>query len=134
MKIIERFQAKYIINADNCWIWQASKMSNGYGVFTDTGRKTITAHRWSYTYFKGAIPDGLVIDHICRQPSCVNPAHLQAISQSENIKRSLFARNRGVRTHCSNGHEYTPKNTRRVPNQRGRVCLACVRLNKAKQG
>jgi hypothetical protein len=87
MSILSRFHAKYAVNGDGCWILTASKLKIGYGIFTDTNRGSISAHKWSYLHFNGAIPDGFVIDHICRQTSCVNPAHLQAITQSENIKR-----------------------------------------------
>jgi len=126
MTLLERFTAKYRLDENGCWIWQASKLKSGYGVFTDFGRKTVTAHRWSYRHYKGEIPNGLVIDHICRQPSCVNPNHLQAIPQSQNIERSLYAKKRRARTHCKNGHEYTPTNTKRLPNKRGRICLTCL--------
>jgi hypothetical protein len=127
MSILSRFHAKYAVNGDGCWIWTASKLKSGYGIFTDTNRRSITAHKWSYLHFNGVIPDGFVIDHICRQTSCVNPAHLQAITQSENIKRSLHVQARGARTHCSNGHEYTAANTVRIAGRRGRICLACRR-------
>lgn len=126
-----RFHAKYqIIN--ECWIWHGAKLNNGYGLFTDENGKTVTAHRWSYKYFNGEIPDKCVIDHICRNPACVRPTHLQAISQSDNIKRSLLVKARSARTHCKNGHEFTPENTKYVKGQRGRRCAKCLYISKLK--
>jgi hypothetical protein len=126
-----RFHAKYTI-IDTCWIWQGAKINSGYGIFTDEYGKTVTAHRWSYQYFKGAIPEGCVVDHICRNPACVYPQHLQAISQSDNIKRSLLVKQRSARTHCKNGHEFTPENTKYVKGQRGRRCAKCLYISKLK--
>jgi hypothetical protein len=129
MDIEGRFYKKITV-VQECWIWKASKLESGYGLFTDEYGKTITAHRWSFQHFHGVIPQGLVIDHICRNPSCVNPKHLQAISQSDNIKRSLLVKARSARTHCKNGHEFTPQNTRYVKGQRGRRCSTCAKLSK----
>lgn len=126
MTIEGRFHLKYKVNANGCWIWTGAALKSGYGLFTDENRKTVTAHRWSYRHFVAEIPQGSVIDHICRVPSCVNPRHLQATSQSHNIKRSLFAKQRRARTHCKNGHEYTIENTKYLPNRRGRICRACL--------
>lgn len=129
MTIEGRFHAKYTISGE-CWLWNASKLPNGYGLFSDENGKTVTAHRWSYSHFVGVIPIGLVIDHICRNPACVNPKHLQAISQSNNIKRSLLVKARSARTHCKHGHEFTPENTQYVKGQRGRRCATCNRNSK----
>lgn len=130
-KIDAKFHAKYQV-IDGCWIWQGALLNSGYGLFTDETGKAVTAHRWSYRHFKGQIPAGLVIDHICRNPACVNPRHLQAISQSDNIKRSLLVKMRGARTHCKNGHEFTPENTKYVKGQRGRRCAKCLYISKLK--
>lgn len=129
MDIEGRFHLKYIIT-NECWLWRASKLESGYGLFTDESGKTVTAHRWSYQHFKGVIPQGLIIDHICRNPSCVNPKHLQAITQSNNIKRSLLVKARSARTHCKHGHAFTPENTRYVKGQRGRRCATCAKISK----
>lgn len=130
MNILTRFNAKYTIDINNCWVWHASKLKNGYALFTDQNGKTVTGHRWSYQQFIGLIPNGLVVDHICRNPSCVNPNHLQAISQSNNIKRSLLVKVRSARTHCKHGHEFTPENTKYIKGQRGRRCAACAYISK----
>jgi hypothetical protein len=130
MNIIGRFYNKFTVSIDGCWIWNASKLKIGYGLFSNEHRKTVTAHRWIYERTKGAIPPDLIIDHICRNPSCVNPDHLQAITQSNNIKRSLLVKARSARTHCKHGHEFTPENTRYVKGQRGRRCATCAMISK----
>ncbi|WP_033356238.1 HNH endonuclease signature motif containing protein, partial [Kitasatospora aureofaciens] len=93
-----------------------------YGQFNLHGR-TYSAHRYAYTQLVGPIPDGLVIDHLCRNPSCVNPAHLEPVTHAENMRRSEPA----MRTHCIHGHEFTEANTYyRTPNCDGvRQCRAC---------
>lgn len=75
-----------------CWEWQAAKNSEGYGRFKYRG-KNIRAHRLSYTIFKGMIPEGKQINHICDNPSCVSPDHLYAGTASDNL-RDMYKRNR----------------------------------------
>lgn len=71
-----------------CWIWQRSKSPQGYGRRSVPGRKgPAPAHRVAYEQAKGPIPDGLVIDHLCRNPSCVNPNHLEVVTCAENTRR-----------------------------------------------
>lgn len=89
------------------------------------------AHRAVYELLVGPIADGLVIDHLCRKPSCVNPSHLEAVTQSENLKRGLgpaVTRARhAAQTHCRHGHEFSPDNT--IVNSSGsRVCRTCNRV------
>jgi hypothetical protein len=82
-----RFWAKFHRAPDGCWLWTATiDGTNGYARFAPHGRM-IGAHRWSYETFVGAIPDGLVIDHLCRVRHCVNPLHLEAVTNAENIRR-----------------------------------------------
>ncbi|TAM22399.1 MAG: HNH endonuclease, partial [Nevskiaceae bacterium] len=70
---------------DDCWEWLSVKTEGGYGK-KQLGGKTLLAHRWMWTQLFGPIPDGLVIDHICANPGCVNPAHLRLCSQAENCR------------------------------------------------
>ena len=116
-----------------CWVFTGAINHFGYGIVgLQNSKKIDRTHRVAYRHFKGEIPTGLVIDHICRNPACVNPRHLQAISQSDNIKRSLLVKMRGARTHCKHGHEFTPENTKYVKGQRGRRCAKCLQISKAK--
>jgi hypothetical protein len=126
--IIERFLSKIIIDPQTeCWNWKASKRF-GYGDFFPCGRrKRVKAHRFSYEFFKGAVPSGLQLDHLCRNRACVNPDHLEPVSSQENLVRSplTWAGINSRKTHCKHGHEFTAENTYVAPDgQRGcRVCL-----------
>lgn len=125
---IERFNEKVRLG-DGCWEWTAYVGSNGYGRFYFEGRGAL-AHRWSYEFYKGQIPEGLVIDHLCRNRSCVNPEHL-AVAQSVNVLRGLgpqvVEERGGLVTHCPQGHQYTEENTYR--GGRGRTCVTCKKAN-----
>ena len=89
-----------------CWEWTGAN-SRGYGYIV-IRKKTWRAHRVAYVVEFGSIPTGLVIDHICRNKACVNPDHLEAVTQETNVNRGL----RTARpTHCKRGHEFTKENT-----------------------
>ena len=92
-QIVSRFEDKIIILEDTCWVWAASHSSTGYGSFRISG-KTYNAHRLSYELYRGDIPSGLHLDRLCLNRSCVNPHHLEAVTQGENIRRGV--RSRGV--------------------------------------
>lgn len=81
MKTFERWAQKVTIT-DTCWLWDASRFENGYGYFQNK-----KAHRVGYEFFKGVIPVGLEPDHLCRVRHCVNPHHLEAVTQHVNILR-----------------------------------------------
>jgi hypothetical protein len=106
-----------------CWQWQANASPNGYGRFYRDGRQH-GAHRVAYELNVGPIPEGLTIDHLCKNTRCVNPNHLEAVPAAVNMLRgdSPCARN-ARKTHCKHGHEFTPENTRL--SSRGRACLTC---------
>jgi hypothetical protein len=80
---------KFVVKNENgCWIWNGVVHKRGYGKFgVGVGNKPY-AHRFSYEHFKGPIPPGLAIDHLCSVPLCVNPAHLEAVTTAENNRRS----------------------------------------------
>lgn len=88
------------------------------------GRKTeVKAHRYSYALHNGHMSEELVIDHLCSNTVCVNPRHLEAVTQLENVRRGA-----AKITHCKRGHEYTPENTRYQKRYNGRLCKTCQRL------
>ena len=106
-----------------CWLWDAGGNGNGYGRFRYAGRQRY-AHRVVYELLVGPIPDGLQIDHLCRVRCCVNPQHMQPVTQQENIRRGLAGAHEAVKTHCPHGHAYTLGNT--YVNPRGsRECRTC---------
>lgn len=95
----------------DCWVWTGFKFK-GYGRLSLKGFTTEKAHRILYEFFKGPIPKGLETDHLCLNPSCVNPDHLEPVTRAENIRRSHTTGNgNGTRTHCRRGHELTDENT-----------------------
>lgn len=129
----QRFFAK-VKKTETCWIWQASKDENGYGMFRD-GRSH-RAHRWLFEHTVSTVPDGLVLDHLCRNTSCVNPKHLEPVTNDENLERGWGRRIKtGAVNTCINGHEYTPSNTYINPLGRKvcRICSADSRTRHIKQ-
>jgi hypothetical protein len=122
-----RFWSKVNKTAD-CWLWTASTNSTGYGSFSPAVGERVLAHRWSYEQLVGPIPAGLVIDHLCRTPRCVKPAHLEPVTQRENVRRGAAAGLlNGTRTTCIHGHEYTEANTYHSPNRPGhKQCRSCI--------
>lgn len=111
----------------DCWIWTRSTGSGGYGNFRHNGR-TVLAHRFSYTYMISDIPEDLVLDHQCRNIRCVNPYHLEPVTNHINILRGDAAHARRS-AHCKNGHERGQANSYRRSN--GYVdCRVCDRERK----
>lgn len=130
---LDRFRAKVRIQADGCLIWTAATDRNGYGGFR-AGSRWVRAHRWYYQYINGPVPDELVIDHLCRVRSCVNPDHLRAVTFRENQlapgSESSAASN-AFKTHCSRGHRFAPANMyeNTYRRYRARKCRACTNAN-----
>lgn len=112
-----------------CWTW-LGQLTKGYGRVKYQGKKW-RAHRLTYELFVGPIPDGLHLDHLCRNRACVNPAHLEPVTNAENLRRGITPPQNVRKTHCQRGHEFTEENTYWVPNRPGeRQCKACRRIHK----
>lgn len=119
----ERLQARFVPDEETgCWVWQGGTGSKGYGRFRWWPGKRTSAHQAVYEVWIGPIPDGLILDHLCRNPSCVNPAHLEPVTFAENVLRGNGACARNARkTHCPRGHEYDAHDGER------RYCSTCRR-------
>ena len=130
MANIPNWIKKRIVMGD-CWEWSGSILPNGYGRI-DRGKKydTKLAHRLVYEALVGELDGSLVIDHICGNGLCVNPKHLEQVSQKENVyraKTSIGYKN-GHKTHCKNGHEFIESNTYvRKDRKNRRECKICRR-------
>ncbi len=122
----DRFWAKVNVGErGDCWEWTAS-LSHGYGQFWIQGAnpQRQKAHRVAYEMIVGPIPEGLQIDHLCRNRACVNPSHMQPVTRRENLIRGNgFAGLNDRKTHCPRGHEYIPSNT--ILWQGKRKCRSC---------
>lgn len=109
-----------------CWLWLGSVTPNGCGKIKWRGRYMST-HRLAYTLAGGTLLPGLVIDHLCRQVCCVNPCHLQQVTQRENVFRTNAMSVRNARkTHCNDGHPFAGDNLR-IAASGERVCRTCDR-------
>lgn len=86
-----RFWPK-VNKTDSCWLWTGAKTGAGYGMIREVGHggKMLMAHRVAYELLVGPIPEGLFLDHLCRTPLCVNPAHLEPVTCRENMRRGLL--------------------------------------------
>jgi hypothetical protein len=87
----------------DCWLWTGTLNSSGYGTVTMEGRRQM-AHRWVYEAARGDIPAGCALDHRCRRPRCVNPFHLEAVTQSENERRKPTRERLQRGEVCPRGH------------------------------
>ena len=105
-----------------CWAWRAPLATNGYARVQADGKKQY-AHRVSYRLAGHLIPDDLVLDHLCRNRGCVNPAHLEPVTQGENVRRGTAGDALRAKTHCPQGHPYDEANTRM--SRGSRLCRAC---------
>lgn len=104
-----------------------------YHYYVDGKRKTMRAHRAAYIEFREPIPDGLTIDHLCRNTGCVNPSHMEAVTAKINVLRGETITGINSRkTHCLRGHEFTEANTY-IAKKGSRVCKACHKMTPAER-
>jgi hypothetical protein len=128
----DRFVDKVDIADSGCWEWTGWTNGVHYGkFFASTEARKVYAHRWLWEQVVGPIPDGLTIDHLCRNTLCVNPDHLEPVTTGVNTARGT-AYERAIeyqraKTHCPQGHEYTLENTYRWHGVGGRMCRKCSR-------
>lgn len=120
----ERFASKVAEpDTNGCTLWVGLRSRQGYGRFS-IGQTDHRAHKVAYEWAHGSVPVGLVLDHLCRNRACVNVAHLEAVAHAENVRRG----SRANRTHCPQGHEYSPENTY-VAKTGWRSCRECHRAS-----
>lgn len=114
-----------------CWLWIAGTTGRTDYARIRHNKSKALAHRVSYMVLRGPVPEGLKLDHLCRTTLCVNPLHLEAVTQQENVRRGISPPARAAaKTHCKRGHELSGDNLRifeRKPGRFMRTCLACER-------
>lgn len=120
----DRFWSRVAIGGRyECWVWKGGTTSSGYGRWGSKPARQ--AHRVAYELTRGPIPEGLVLDHLCRNRVCVNPEHLDPVTNRVNVLRGVGTSATNARkTHCDSGHEFTPENT--IDRTKGwRECRTC---------
>jgi hypothetical protein len=116
-----------------CWLWTAALNTKGYGSFKGDDETTVRAHRFIYELLVGPVPEGLELDHLCRNRVCVNPAHLEPVDHRENTLRGVgFGGKNARKTHCPQGHPYEGDNLIVEATTGRRRCRICTRETNAK--
>jgi len=144
--ILDRFWEKVNFNGPepelwpglgSCWLWMNGDDGRGYGCFYIVHGQPLKAHRFSYELAEGPIPKGMTLDHICRVTLCVNPAHLEVVTNTENVRRAdSFGRinqEKAAGARCSKGHLKTEFNIAINRSSKGRYCLDCRAIRLAKR-
>lgn len=123
--LADRLEAKSMPEPNSgCWLWFGATNDDGYGKVRGSDGRTAYAHRASYELERGPIADGLHLDHKCRNPSCINPAHLEPVTNTENTMRGLAGRLRPERHHCVRGHQLAVHGY--LDSQGHRQCRVCL--------
>jgi hypothetical protein len=127
--LVQRVWSKVdIADPLGCWVWRGTRNREGYGLVSlgaEHNHRTGRVHRWVYEQARGPIPKGLVLDHLCRVRSCCNPTHLEAVTHTENQRRSRkggFARENAAKTECPRGHAFADHGYVDQGKRRCRVC------------
>ncbi len=136
-RVARKFQRLFTPEPNSgCWLWTGALNSCGYGSFRDGPTRVAPvrgAHVVSYEIYIGPVPDGLQLDHLCRVRSCVNPYHLEPVTQAENMRRGVATQRSAEvqrnKTHCPYGHEYAGANLYVFPDGKHRGCRACHAAN-----
>lgn len=128
--VLERLMEKTVVVEGGCWTFTGAHTAT-YGQIW-WNRKQYLVHRVSYELHIGPIPDGQQIDHLCRNRSCVNPAHLEPVVGRENLERAgmPMAARQTDKTHCKRGHPYSAANTYIWPARGHRQCRECNRISR----
>lgn len=113
---------------NGCWVWTGTKGDHGYGR-AEGNRKV---HTLIYEREIGPVPAGLELDHLCRNPSCCNPAHLEPVTRKVNVERQPRIINARRSAACCHGHPWTPENTYVHPRSGSRVCRRCTPIAQQK--
>ena len=125
----KRFWEK-VAKTQDCWFWIGAKKgrSGAYGCIR-VNRRGVYAHRVAYELIVGKIPEGMQLDHLCRNTLCVNPKHLEPVTNKENILRGIGPTSENAKmTRCRRGHDFSPENTY-IGKSGSRQCNACRRYN-----
>jgi hypothetical protein len=130
---LERFELNVSPEPNTgCWLWTGALSVAGYAKLRHGFDKSDLAHRFAYQQFRGPIPDGLVLDHLCRNTWCVNPVHLEAVTERINLIRGVSPVGINHRkTHCLRGHELAGTNLY-MTNRGQRYCKECIRIRSRK--
>lgn len=125
--LADRILRNSFLTDRGCWQWAGSiQAESGYGYIRLSPTKRSRVHRVAYESIVGPIPDGLQLDHLCRNRACLNPAHLEPVTSRVNTLRGMtVTAANAAKTHCINGHEFTPANTYVNPRRGNRSCRAC---------
>lgn len=120
-RFIKKVNVPTDANEEECWIWNASRLSNGYGNFK-MGVRTVQAHRAIYEHCYGEIPEDYVIHHACEIKLCVNIYHLRCVTRQQNAEYAAPYR---MQTHCRRGHEFTEENIYWFYRPNGKLARSC---------